>query len=453
MIYYVAQTNANPLGIAFALLMGIFLVVLPRRYAIIPILALVSYLTMGTNIVVGGLNFTMLRFLLVFGWARLIIRKELRGVKLNRIDWAVIAFVVSSLITYTLLWQTYDAFRNKLGLAYNVLGFFFLFRYLIKDMPDAIRVVRIAAILIVPLAGLMILEKRTGHDLFAYFGGVPEMSPVRDGVIRCQGPFGHPILAGSFGATMLPFFIGLWTQKVKAAKLFAVIGIISASIVVICSGSSGPLLAGLAGIGGFFFWPLRKKMQLIRWAMVAGIVVLQIVMKPPFWFIIAKIDVFSGNTGWHRAHLIDIAYRNLSDWWLVGTRSVIEWDVGYDHNIDITNQYIAYGIDGGLITFFLFIAIIVRCFGGVGRTIKVLAGQPKASQLFVWSLGAALFAHVTNYFSISYFDQTIIAFYLLLAMISSLGDYAAQLKRSPVVPKVESSEIVTESYAGVFSTT
>jgi len=433
--------------------MGILLLALPRRYAIIPILALVSYMTMGTNLVVGGLNFTMLRLLLVFGWTRLIIRREFHGVKLNRIDKAVIAFVISSLVTYTLLWGTYDAFKNKLGLAYNVIGFFFLFRFLIRDLQDARRVVRIAAVMIIPLAGLMTFEKRTGHDLFAYFGGVPEMSPVRDGVIRCQGPFSHPILAGSFGATLLPLFLGLGAQKIKLAKLTAAIGIMAAGVVIFCSGSSGPVLAGLAGVCGFLFWPLRGKMRLIRWGIVAAIVVLQLAMKPPVWFIIAKIDIFSGNTGWHRAHLIDIAYRNFFDWWLVGTRSVDNWDVGYDHNIDITNQYVSYGIDGGLVTFSLFIAIIVRCFSGVGRIVRSLGSQPQASRLFVWSLGAALFAHVTNYFSISYFDQNIIAWYLLLAMIASLGDYAAGLKRGSSVTQVRPTEVPVECFEGVVSIT
>jgi hypothetical protein len=447
MIFYVAETHANPLGIAFALTMGIFLVALPRRYAVIPILMLVCYMTMGTNLVVGGFNFTMLRVLLVFGCVRLLVRKEFRGLKLNRIDWAIIAFVISSIITYTILWGSYDSFKNRLGMAYSTLGYFFLFRCLIRDLSDAIRVVRIAALLIVPLAGLMLMEKRTGHDVFAYFGGVPEMSPVRDGVVRCQGPFGHPILAGSFGATFLPLFIGLSVQKFKTAKLTGSIGMVAAAIVIFCSGSSGPVLSGLAGIAGVGFWVLRKKMRTVRWAIVIGIVLLQMVMKPPFWFIIAKIDIFSGNTGWHRAHLIDMAYRNLSDWWLVGTRSNENWDVNYDHNFDITNQYIAWGIDGGLITLSLIILTIARCFSAIGRSRRALSNHSFAHRMFVWTLGAALFAHVVNYFSISYFDQNGICWLMLLAMISSVGAYVANLQLLPVAAKVKHPKMAIETYA------
>jgi hypothetical protein len=448
MIYYVAQTNINPLGLAFALVMGVLLVVLPRRYAVIPILMLICYMTMGTNIVVGGLNFTMLRLLLVFAWTRLVVRGEIRDLRLNRIDKAVIAFVISSLITYTLLWGTYDAFKNKLGLAYSVLGFFFLFRYLLRDFKDGIRVIRIAAVLIVPLALVMLLEKVTGHNSFAPLGGVPAISAVREGVTRCQGPFSHPILAGSFGATLLPIFGSLWAQKDKAAKLLACLGVVASAIIVFCAGSSGPMMAAMTGLVGLLAWPIRYKMRSVRWGIVALLLVLHLSMKAPVWFIIARIDIFSGNTGWHRAHLIDVAIRNLSDWWLVGTQSNENWDVFYDHNYDITNQYIAYGIDGGLITFSLFILIIVRCFSGVGTTLRALQDQPQSTQMFLWALGAALLAHTANYFSISYFDQNIIAFYMLLAMISSLSNYAFRLRRSfslVEIPRLQ--EVTLDSYA------
>ena len=169
-------------------------------------------------------------------------------------------------------------------------------------------------------------------------------------------------------------------------------------------------------------------MRLLRWSLLVVIVILHLAMKPPVWFIIAKIDIFSGNTGWHRAHLIDMAYRNLSDWWLVGTKSNENWDVNYDHNYDITNEYINYGIDGGVITLSLFILVIVFCFSAVGRTIRALRHESSSTQIFVWALGAALFAHVVNYFSIAYFDQNLITWYMLLAMISSLLSEATMRK-------------------------
>ena len=56
------------------------------------------------------------------------------------------------------------------------------------------------ALCMVGLAVLILGEKFSGRNAFAIFGGVPDVAVVRDGVIRCQGPFAHPILAGTFAA-------------------------------------------------------------------------------------------------------------------------------------------------------------------------------------------------------------------------------------------------------------
>lgn len=40
----------------------------------------------------------------------------------------------------------------------------------------------------------------------------------------------------------------------------------------------------------------------------------------------------------------------------------------------------------------------------------------------IWSLGVSLFIHAVSFLSVSYFDQMIVFWYLLLAMISAVGD-------------------------------
>src|SRR6202000_1664160 len=76
----------NVPGLIFTIAMGILLVVLPRRYALLPIIALTCYMTMGMRVMVCNLNFTMLRILMLFGWARLVLRGEMKGFKLNPLD-------------------------------------------------------------------------------------------------------------------------------------------------------------------------------------------------------------------------------------------------------------------------------------------------------------------------------------------------------------------------------
>jgi hypothetical protein len=379
-------------------------------------------MTLGQAFVIAGCHFTMIRVLLLFGWTRLVVRGEIRRLQLNQLDRILIGWTIVSFLAYVALWQTGDSIVYKLGASYNVIGFYFFFRMLLWDLDDAVQTIKMAAVLIVPLAGFMLLEKSTGRNIFAVFGGVPEITAVRDGVLRCTGPFAHPILAGTFGATILPLFICLWGGD-RRDKFLAFIGSASSLIIAVTSGSSGPVLAAGAAILALSMWPLRRKMHLIRRGAIIMLICLHFVMKAPVWFVLARVDVFSGSTGYHRALLIDSAIKNLKDWWLIGTKSTAAWENEDQHLFDVTNQYIVVGSEGGLLSLLLFIWIIVRSFRYVGRSEKAAEEweRPPSEQFLIWGLGASLFAHAVSYMSVSYFDQNIVNWYLLLAMISTVG--------------------------------
>ena len=390
---------------------------LPRRYALLPIIVVTCFMTLGQVVVVGGLHFTVMRIVVLFGWIRLVLRSEIRRLRLNSIDKAVLAWVMVAIITHSLLWQTSEEFVNRLGFGYNVVGMYFLFRFLLRDLDDIKRLFAITAIVIIPLALAMLVERVTERNAFAVFGGVRAITELRGGTLRCQGPFGHPILAGTFGATLLPFFVSLWWQGRKY-KWLAFAGVLSSATITATAGSSGPLMAFMAGSFAMGLWWFRKYMPLIRWGALLGFISLALVMKAPVWYLIQRVNIFSGSTGDHRALLIDQFVHHFSDWWLLGTKSTIAWA---DENMwDITNQYVWEGVNGGLFAMILFILTIVFCFRAVGRTVRRLpATHGGDERRLVWALGAALFAHAASFMSISYFDQNVVNWYMLLAMIGT----------------------------------
>jgi hypothetical protein len=51
----------------------------------------------------------------------------------------------------------------------------------------------------------------------------------------------------------------------------------------ITSNSSTSLLALAGSVVGLAFWPLRKQMRLVRWALAATLVSLHLAMKAPVW--------------------------------------------------------------------------------------------------------------------------------------------------------------------------
>lgn len=401
--------------------MGGSILFLPRRFALIPVIATCCYMTLGQQIVVATLNFSALRLILLFGWIRLLIRHEFFPLKLNQIDKLIIAWIVSSIVTYTLLWQTTGAFINRVGFAYDAIGTYFLFRFLIRDYNEIDYTIKMIAFIILPLALEMLVESSTGRNAFAIFGGVPEITVIRGGRLRCQGPFIHPILAGTLGATLIPLYLGGWIRKEKM-RLISSLGIISSSIIVVTSSSSGPLTSAIYGIAAMLIWPFRRHMRAIRWGIFFFLASLSIFMKAPIWYLMARLGNIIGGGGWHRSYLIDQAIRYLDEWWIIGTKVTAHWMPyaleQYPTRADITNQYLAEGVNGGLLTMILFILIIVFCFKGIGRALKNNEEESFDIRMTIWSMGAVLFAHTLSFLSVSYFDQIRVFWYLLLAMIA-----------------------------------
>lgn len=153
-------------------------------------------------------------------------------------------------------------------------------------------------------------------------------------------------------------------------------------------------------------------MREIRWALAITLVGLHFLMKGPVWSLITKIDIAGGSSSWHRYMLIDQCIRHFGDWWLMGVKDTSVW--GWDM-WDTANQYVGLCDNSGLVPFVLFIAILVYGFKYLGRACR--GEKNRKSARFVWAIGAALFSNVVAFIGISYFDQTQIAWYTLLAII------------------------------------
>jgi hypothetical protein len=249
------------------------------------------------------------------------------------------------------------------------------------------------------------------QNAFGALGGVQSVPDVREGKIRSQGVFQHALMAGTFAATLLPLFLMLW--KSGKSKAMAAVGLVGSTVMTITSQSSTPLLAYVAGLFGVCLWPIRKKMRIVRWGIVITLIGLALVMKAPVWFVIAHIDLTGGSSGYHRAELVDQFIRHFSEWWLIGTNNTANW--GFDM-WDAQNQYVNIGETGGLAAFVFFLIMITRMFKRLGKTRRAVAGNSRQEWMILF-LGIALFAHLTAFFGVNYFDQSKVSWFALLAMI------------------------------------
>lgn len=380
-------------------------------------------MTLGQALIIVGLHFYLIRILIFFGLIRIFIRREILSIKLTSIDKILIVWLMVSSFLYVLLSGTNVAIIERLGGVYNTLGIYFIVRALVRDLDDIVLTVKMLGIIIIPLAVLFAVEYTTGKNPFSMFGGVPEFTGIREGRLRCQGPFRHPILAGTFGATAMPLFVGLWFHS-KHNRLLAKSAFAASTFIVIASSSSGPLLAYLTIIVGLICWSFKSHMRAIRWGIVVLLLALHAYMKAPVWFLISRLGDLVGGGGWYRSALIDAAIRHFDEWWLIGAGYTAHWmptGLSIDPNAaDITNQFIAQGVNGGLLSMILFIWLIVKCFKAIGSAVHIETRFSSPERFMIWSLGCTVLGHVASFFSVSYFDQIIIFWYMIIAMIAAL---------------------------------
>ncbi len=380
---------------------------------------------MTERVLIADLDFTAIRILLVCGWLRLIIRTEYHSVmKMNIIDKTMILYVFWTILSYVLMWQTFGSLIYKLGGASYFLGTYFLVRFYINDLDDVERMIRVFLYLSIFIAVFVAIERSTQSNYFSFLGGVPYTTIVREGKLRCFGPFSHPITLGSFGAFLLPLaFYMLW--KVKDSKILGLISLISSIVIVYSSSSSGPVFSLAASVIGLLIWNLRKHMRHIIWGIFLAIIGLEIVMKAHFWALINRIGIFSSSSHYHRFLLVDQVIARFNEWWLIGVKSTEHWNL--DVNLwDVSNNYARIAVDGGLLALVLFIIIIVLCFRHVGK-MRNLAHKNIEHQKLFWVLGVGMFSYVISFIGVSLWDQTIIIWYLIIAMVAGL-----QHKSTPV---------------------
>jgi hypothetical protein len=396
---------------------------LPRNKAIVPFLLTSILIPFDQILVIGGLHFPLLRILVFFGMIRVFIIRD-RGKwsifsgGVNGVDKSLILLSVFTAIAGVLLFQTGQALTFQLGVLYSVFGTYFLLRYLIRDHEDVIRVVRVLAVIVVVLGGVMVFEHvMKGWNPYALLGGARAGSFAsdmgRDGRIRATGSFSQPILAGTFASALVPVFFGLWLTE-KKYRFYAAMGIGGAIVMVIACNSSTPFIGMLAGLFALCLWPFRSMTRLIRWGVAVSLILLQIVMKAPVYNLITRLD-FSGSS-YHRYELIHQTVTHFWEWWLIGTNNNMNW--GWDM-FDLADQYVQTAVDGGLLALICLIAAIVYGFKYLGRARG--AATDKRQALFVWALGSALFVYTMAFFGISLWDQSVVGWYVLLAFIGAVA--------------------------------
>jgi phosphate starvation-inducible membrane PsiE len=434
-------TLLHPL-VAVGMLIAILLILtLPRSKAVTPFLLAYFTIPVGQVVVLGGLHFTVLQILILTVLARMAFRGSSSQGKFaggfNALDRVVVLWSLLELIALVVQWMDTQALIKGLGDLVVYLGGYLAARFLIPDREAVQRMFKVLAVICVTQGVCMINEQISHINVFGLLGGIPLAATVREGHIRASGWAGG-LVAGPFAGVLMPVFLWLWTRE--KSRMAACAGLAGATAMVFTSNASTALSAYGASLLGLGFWPLRKRMRLVRWGIVATLVGLHLVMHGPVWSLIEHIDLTGGSSSYHRYMLVDNCIRHFGDWWLIGYKYYGDW--GFDM-WDLCNQFVVAALTGGLVALILYIAIFSRSFGAIGTARKRVAGD-RGQEWLLWCLGSSLFANVVASFGINYMFQLIMCLYCLLACISMATFEARQATVRRVVPYASAPGAVQE---------
>ena len=407
--------------VVFAIVLLVAQLALPRRFAFLPLLIAAIHFPNSPIIDIGSVSLSTARLLILAGLIRS--ATERLGEKSPR-------SALDSLMLCWACWAVLSTFGHnpkdcnpltiRLRTAFDLFGAFLYARSYLRDYSDFLRFSKCLAVLLVLLAIPMIGEKLTGRNPYAMLGESGDLSDIRRGRIRAKGPFGGAILAGTAGATLFPLVLALRPECPR----FAIAGTAACGLIVFCSGSSGPIGSLFFGAVALAVWPWRTRIRLIRRIVICGLLAMHVFMQAPVWYLLARIDLVGGSTGWHRAELITQALNHLNEWWMVGTDETrswmpygIEWSASHT---DITNYYIWMGVMGGLPLMLLFVAILIKAFQLLGREIRVRRSAGDPVEFSLWCVGSALFAHSLTFLTIVYYDQNFVFLCFVLGAVPGL---------------------------------
>ncbi|MHC4809198.1 MAG: hypothetical protein ACYTEV_02385 [Planctomycetota bacterium] len=426
-------TTLHPVGVMAMVAAITSVMLVPRRMVLLPILVIACVMAPAQRVVVLGMDFTFLRLIIAAAWFRVIIRNEHVGFSFGRLDRVILIWAGFSFFAYLMLYPNPASISYQLGVAFDALATYFLVRVIFRELPDITTLARGLAILSVPVAIAMTYERLTGQNLFSVFGGVPEQTLERYGRYRAQAAFSHPIIAGTFWVSLLPIVLAGLRRDAESIA-FTIVGVIGSLVIIWCCSSSTPvLLAGLVFLGSAMVI-VRGTMRWFRWGVGLGLLALHIVMFPPVWHLFARINFFPGSSGWWRYLIIDRFVQHWDDWVVIGSTRSQGWLPGGTF-VDVTNQYVSEGINGGIVKLVLFVTMLVIGFGSIGSAIRSnehsLAGPRKDwigswRTWASWCIGLTICVHAAAYFATAYFGQLVILQYISLALAASLPAMAAR---------------------------
>ena len=141
-----AESTLTLVGLAALVIAAVLVIVLPRKWAVVPLLFFAFLVPLGEQLNIGGLHFFAHRILILCGCLRMLAKSsptDRFAGGFTGIDKIFLIWAFCRATAFVLLYHVGGAVVNQLGFLWDALGGYFLVRYLIRDADDIRRIAKV----------------------------------------------------------------------------------------------------------------------------------------------------------------------------------------------------------------------------------------------------------------------------------------------------------------------
>src|SRR5205814_5508245 len=110
------------------------------------------YITLRQELEIGPLHFSVMRILITVGFLRVMARRECIAGGWNILDRMMVFWAIWTV--FSVAFHKPEVWITRLGVLYECMGAYFLFRVFVQGLEDIRNVFRTVCILLIPLAAM-----------------------------------------------------------------------------------------------------------------------------------------------------------------------------------------------------------------------------------------------------------------------------------------------------------
>ena len=428
---WLQQVNSNlihPLAFVIFVIAAAWLFIGPRGKVAWSVLMVACFISVAQRFSVITMDFNFMRAIGTLALIRMLTYGELRTIRPHVVDKLMLAFVVS-IVVMTAIREGPSGAVPKAGNCLDWFSMYWVGRSSLRTMRDIRLLMAALGVMVLPVAIFFIIEQLTGRNHFSIFGGVSPLTQIRDGKLRAQGSFCHPIIAGVFFACFTPLAIGIILSKVRGISAFlgGWFALTLSLITILMTNSSTPVAGVLVGLMAWATFKFRSSLKSWMYIVIFLMVIGHFGSTHGIHHVVfTRIDFTGSSSGYHRYLLVDGLIDNLTQWGFYGDRTP-----GYNRSFrDITNMYVVSAITGGLIALVLHLSLVYQAFKATIRGVRHAVNREEL--MMMYGLGCSFAAIYVSFTAVACYGEGIIPCYMILGCGISTSQTLAQRRLARV---------------------